>query len=433
MAATPRPTPADAPGSAWTGRLPWLLLLLFLVALVITLWGEVIGRAFDDPDPIVHVPNYDFYQYYAGGHNWDLGLDPYRNHPGVAGAIQHPRDDDPGITGFIYPPTALPVYGALAHYSYDQARSAWLALNVLVFVGALAAAVACTPGRRLALLVVVLLLVVASFPFVYHVHNGQIDLIVSGLTVTGFLLHGRWRSWPTAALLATAIVLKVSPAIILLALVVYWRDWRLLVKTAACAAALAAASLAAVHPGLYREYVTTVMSHISNPNPSRYNQTVTRFWWRQPAAAKVLSLCGYAALLFLVAIAGRAGRRLGDAVRKADTRTEARAVLLLAVVFMLLFSPVAWQMAYVWTILPVALLLAAPLPRAGAKALILLACGAVLMESRDFHWQALSTLNLLGAGLTLFTVLAFYLPLRSPAVAAEGQVEAAAGERAPAS
>ena len=41
----------------------------------------IVGNTFDDTASGVGVPQHDFFQYYAGGHNWNLGLDPYLNHP----------------------------------------------------------------------------------------------------------------------------------------------------------------------------------------------------------------------------------------------------------------------------------------------------------------------------------------------------------------
>ena len=39
----------------------------------------------------------------------------------------------PEISGYIYPPTLLPLFGALAKMSYDDARTVWLAIDVTAF------------------------------------------------------------------------------------------------------------------------------------------------------------------------------------------------------------------------------------------------------------------------------------------------------------
>jgi hypothetical protein len=413
------PAAPSAPSGAWPSRRVLALLLVLLAAAVATsYWVEIVGHAFDDVDPIVHVPNYDFFQYYAGGHNWNMGLDPYVNHPGVPGAILHPRFDTHQITGFIYPPTLLPVYGALAKYSYNDARRAWLLITLSAFALLIGVAVWVTPGRRLEVLAVTLLLTMASYPFIYHVHNGQADLLSAGLTCSGFLLYPRWRGWPTAALLALAVATKVTPVLILAVMVIYFRDWRLAAKALACGAALAAVSLVWVHPGLYREFVFTTLPSIAVSDPSPFNQTVLRFWWKDPLVLKAMSAFGYLALLFLVYVVSRNRRHEplpADAVE--ERRTERYAVLLLAVLFMLFFSPLAWQMAYVWPIVPLALVLTARPPAGRPAAVVALGVAAALLCSRIFDVRVLDLLNVLGAAVAMLALMRWYLPLEQPAAA----------------
>jgi len=430
----PPPAAPSASSGAWPSRRTLALLLVLLAAAVATsYWVEIVSNAFNDIDPIVHVPNYDFFQYYAGGHNWDLGLDPYVNHPGVPGAIQHPRFDTHQITGFIYPPTLLPLYGSLARLSYDDARATWLAITLSAFALLVAVAMWASPGRRLEVLGVTLLLTLASYPFIYHVHNGQADLLSAALTCSAFLLYPRWRGWPTAALLALAIATKVTPVLILAVMVVYFRDWRLALKALACGAVLAAGSLAWVHPALYHEYVFTTMPSIAVSDPSRFNQTVLRFWWKYPLVLKAMSAFGYLALLFLVYVASRNRRRVPlPAGAVEERRTERLAVLLLAVLFMLFFSPLAWQMAYVWPIVPLALVLTARPPAGRQAAVLALGVAAALLCSRVFDVRVLNLLNVLGAAVAMLALMRWYLPLEQVAtVAVPATLDAEAGGPGP--
>ena len=407
------PAASSVPSGAWPSRRTLAALLVLLAATIaVSYWVEIVANAFNDVDPIVHVPNYDFFQYYAGGHNWNMGLDPYLNHPNVPGAIEHPRFDTHQISGFIYPPTLLPVYGALAHYSYNDARRAWLAITLSAFALLVAVAVWVTPGRRLEVLGVSLLLTVASYPFIYHVHNGQADLLSAALAVSGFLLYPRWRGWPSAALLAIAIATKVTPVLLLAVMVVYFRDWRLVVKALACGLVLFAASLAWVHIALYREFVFTTLPSIAVSDPSQFNQTVLRFWWKDPHVLKIISALGYLALLFLVYVVSRnRGRRPLPEEAGEERRRERYAVLLLAVVFMLFFSPLSWQMAYVWTIVPLALVLTARPPEGHRAAVPVLGVAAALLCSRVFDVRVLDLLNVLGAAVAMLALMRWYLPL----------------------
>src|SRR5674536_271252 len=78
-------TPADPPQPsrlAWPSRRTVCLLLLILAAtLAANFWVGILRNTFNDLSSAVGVPQHDFYQYYAGGHNWNLGLDPYLNYP----------------------------------------------------------------------------------------------------------------------------------------------------------------------------------------------------------------------------------------------------------------------------------------------------------------------------------------------------------------
>ena len=442
----PAAAPSAPSSAAWPpSRVVALLLLLLAAAAATSYRVEIVHNAYNDPDPVVHVPNYDFFQYYAGGYNWRLGLDPYRNHPGVAGAIQHPRFDTHQISGYIYPPTFLPVYRALAAYSYNDARRSWAVIVLSAYALLVAIAVWLRRGRRLELLAAVVLLTMVSYPFIYHVHNGQVDLIAAALSISAFLLYPRWRGWPSALLLALAVATKVTPVLILAVMVVYFRDWRLLLKALACGVAVFLVSLVWVDLSLYREFLFTTLPSIAVSDPSRFNQTVLRFWWQYPAVLKVVSTLGYAALLFLAWLAGRngVGRRLavdrdepdehgehlsvGSGVDGEQQQRERYAVLLLAVLFMLFFSPLAWQMAYVWTIVPMALVLTSTLPPVGVRSVIVLGVAAALLSTRVYDVRGLSLLNVIGAAVAMLALMRWYLPLESSAVESRADAGAPAG------
>jgi hypothetical protein len=408
------PSPRAPGAGAWPSRRTvCLLLLLLAAALAANFWVGILRNTFNDLSSAVGVPQHDFYQYYAGGHNWNLGLDPYLNHPDDPRVIHQPRPNYPQISGYIYPPSVLPLMGLLARFDYDSARTAWLALDVGCFALLVLAAVAASPGRRLETLTACVLLTMVSFAFFYHVHEGQIDMIVAALSIGGFLLYPRWKGWPSAALLALAVAIKVSPVLLLAVMALYFRDWRFLLKTLVCGLAIFGASLAVVDFALYREYVSKILPTIAGSDSSPFNQTPLRFWWRYPAAVKIGSALGYAALLFLAWAAGRGSRRLPEAERRVDRGTERNAVLLLAVLLMLLFSPLAWQMAYVWVIVPLALVLVAPPPRGKEWVVIALGAAAALLSMRMWPYRVLDMTNIIGAALAALCVIRYYLPLET--------------------
>jgi hypothetical protein len=411
------PTPDDATRAgrpAWPSRRTvCLLLLLLAAALAANFWVGILRNTFNDLSSAVGVPQHDFYQYYAGGHNWNLGLDPYLNYPNDTRVIHQPRFNYPQISGYIYPPTVLPLLGRLAQYSYNTARTLWLALDVVVFALMMLVAVLASRGRRLEVLTAAVLLTMVSFAFFYHIHEGQIDMIVAGLSISAFLLYPRWGGWPSAALLAVAVATKVTPILLVAVMVVYFRDWRFVLKTLACGAVIFAVSLAFVDFSLYREYVVKILPTIAGSDSSPFNQTPLRFWWKYPAAIKVGSALGYAALIFLAWVAGRNTRRLPEAERRVDVRTERHAVLLMTVLLMLLFSPLAWQMAYVWVIVPLALVLVSPPPKGKEWVLLVLGVAAALLSMRMWPHRELDMTNIIGAAIAALCLMRYYLPLET--------------------
>jgi len=178
-----------------------------------------------------------------------------------------------------------------------------------------------------------------------------------------------------------------------------------------CGLVIFLGSLAFVDVGLYREYVTRILPTIAGSDSSPFNQTPLRFWWKYPTVVKIGSFLGYAALLFLAWVAGRNSRRVADSERRVDLRTERNSILLLAVVLMLLFSPLAWQMAYVWVIVPLALVLTAAPPRGKEFAVLVLALAAALLEMRMWPHRVLDMTNIVGAAVAAVCLMLYYLPL----------------------
>jgi hypothetical protein len=362
-------------------------------------------------------PQYDFWQYYAAGHNWRLGADPYAPVPNVPGAIPIPRST--AISGYIYPPAALPVFGALSRLTYDQARAVWLAVCLTALVCPLALGVALAHGRRWETAALGALLFTASDPILFHIRQGQIDMIVAGLAVTAFLLYGRWRSWPTAVLFALAVALKLTPVVVALSLVAYCRDWRLLGKTALAGLGVAAASLVVVNPSLYWEYLTVVLPAASGGNPFFHNQSLLRGWSHLDVWAKYASLIGYALVVAAAAVAGRRGTDR-DTTGSGSLTSRSLQLLVLAVMGVLLFSPLSWRMAFVWAVVPMTLVLAAA-PWQGARwQYALAAAGTLLLCLPVWDAPVLDSLETIGAVLAAAGALAALLSDRAERAAAIG-------------
>ena len=81
----PRRMPA-APGTglAWPDAASTVCIVLLLLAVVLgaNFWVGIVHSTFDDTASGVGVPQHDFFQYYAGGHNWNLRRRPLPEPPG---------------------------------------------------------------------------------------------------------------------------------------------------------------------------------------------------------------------------------------------------------------------------------------------------------------------------------------------------------------
>jgi len=403
-------------GVGRTGRRRALIAALFLAAaaLFVLHWLPT-ARVYYDKG------QFDLYQYYAGGHNWRAGFDPYKPLVDTPGALAIPRSDT--ISGFIYPPAILPLLGQLSRLSYDAARAVWLPLSLAALVCPLALGVLLARGRRWETAALGVLLLAASNPVLFHIRQGQADMLVSGLAITAFLLYGRLRSWPSAVLFAIAIAVKLTPLVIVLALVAYRRDWRFLLKTLAAGCALLAASLLFVSPHLYAEYVTIVLPQASGGNPFFHNQSLLRGWSHLDVYAKYASLAGYGLVVAAAAVAGR-GRRSDGAAEPGDAGVTSAMlqVLAFAVVGVLLFSPLSWRMAFVWAVVPMTLVLAAAPWRGTRWQYALVACGAALMCLPVWDHPVLDSIETIGALVAGAGVLAALLTARagSPPGAPDG-------------
>ena len=110
-------------------------------------------------------------------------------------------------------------------------------------------------------------------------------MIVAGLATSGFLLYGRYRSWPAAILLALAVVTKLTPLLVVAALGAYYRDWRFLAKTLSATVLLLALSLIWVPAHFYDE-AAHVLFVRSRSMTGYVNQSAMRLLFRSCATQR---------------------------------------------------------------------------------------------------------------------------------------------------
>jgi hypothetical protein len=349
-------------------------------------------------------PNVDFLVSYIAGGRYESGANPYH----WVSAEPEARD----FTDYIYPPTMLPFYRWLASLEYNQARYLWAGLYAFSYLAAFGALLfAAARETRFTLLALGSLLTVASYPLILHIRNGQSDVLVISIVLLSFVAYSRDLRVVSAILLAFAALVKVSPILLLIYFVVFLRDYRFLTAFLIASGVMVLISLVAVPLELYPDYYLNVLPYVSGGTSYWLNQSILKFVASNVLLAKVVS--GTGILLFAV-FTWFVGRRFTPLERTPRVPLGrdgfvAEGLFLMNLLVILLFAGKAWSMAYVWTILPSALLLAFLLHSTPKTwYLVVVAAAVFLLSSKVYGFPILDSLNLFG-NLLLTACLAAWL------------------------
>jgi len=394
------------------------MLLLALGAILIWNYWLPVAIEYFNYAPFPDSPlNPDFYAYITAGKAFALGLNPYSDNSEAYPELSDLRIE--GYSRFIYPPALLPIYSLWARLDYERARVLWAALYGAVYLLALVIHLFQNDKRdRLWLLVFGVLLTFTSSPVLFHIRQGQVDLLVIGLILISLVAFRKNLKLVSAILMALATLIKVNPVLFLITFVVFYRDLRYMAQFALALVILIALSLLWVPFPLFVDYVARVAPTIVIGDPHYANQSIIIKLGLSAAAAKQLvSLVGFA--LFTL-FAGW----LGKSAHLQPTGTEpmpvADSVFLMNALVILLFSGISWHMAYVWVILPSAQVLTCLIKRAVPWFIGMVGLAAILLNARLYSLPVLDSLNLLG-GLLMVGCLAV-LVLRPQWVLSTNQV-----------
>ena len=144
-----------------------------------------------------------------------------------------------------------------------------------------------------------------SYGFQFQLERGQCDVITMTLALVAvalFYWHPRLR--PVSYLLLTlAIQVKLYPAILALALVAHWRDWKREGLRILGILAFSVACLFALGPEAFLQFLTSIRAQVLQINPTwRGNHSAASFAWQLlPSHAGLLEV---AILVMVVAILG---------------------------------------------------------------------------------------------------------------------------------
>ena len=349
-------------------------------------------------------PNVDFFAYYVAGARFESGDNPYYwVMPDPEGII---------ISDYLYPPTMLPFYNLFSNLEYEQARHLWLFLYAFSYITAFVVLLFVVRKQfRLTFLVLGLLLTIASYPLLLHIRNGQSDVLVISLVLVGFAAYVRNYKVGSAILFALATLVKVSPVLFLIYFVLFLKDYRFLVIYCLISGVIILFSFISVPIDLYPDYLLNVLPQISSGTSYWLNQSILKIIVSNESLARLISLSGFGIFALFTWLLSRKFEAIDKAPRAwlAEGEFVSEGLFLMNLLVILLFAGKAWSMAYVWTILPSALLLTYLL-HAPTKTwyLVVISVGIFLLTSKVYGFPVLDSLNLLG-NLVLTSCLATLL------------------------
>ena len=341
----------------------------------------------------------DFRAYHLAGEVFGRGLNPYLDHSAAHPDLARAAGWNPGYSSFLYPPTFLPVYALVARLDVKIAARAWTGLSLLLLAGAALTAALDRGRNSVHVALVTLLLALLSRPLVVHVQRGQIDLALASIAVIALVAYRRDYRWAAAVLLAIVALAKIGPAVLLISFVVPCRDWGFATRFALASLGLVGGSLLVVSPTLYSFYVTDILPWLSAGETSFQSQTLIRFAVSGgPVMVYSTTLGGLAAFTWWAARSSH--------LMSSSPSVHAWRLFLANVLVMLVVSAIAWRTAYVWTLIPLAVVLTDRFGHRWRYADIALSVAAVLLHARvEQHIPIINAANLLGALLALLALV----------------------------
>lgn len=341
--------------------------LLALIVLIFVSANFLYGAVLTKIDP---PSKNDFTSYYVAAHVLREGMPEALYYPEPVGSLlaqastQHPWIDVAVASGvpnpnyYLYPPLFAVAVLPLAWLSYPAAFALWLGANVLflalslwIFLGG--------RGRAGPVGVAACILVAGAFyPVWQHLKIGQSSLLLLLLLCAALALLARRRDIPAGLCLSGAILLKLTPAALLILLVAR-RRWRAVWASLAGVAGLSVLSAAVAGWEAQVTYFWRMVPLLSAGTAFYPNQSLNGFLTRLMGMGEYrladLShglwaprLLAAAAALILLALTIHGAFRRAREEERAALEDGFASFLLLS----LLVSPISWEHHYVLALLP---------------------------------------------------------------------------------
>jgi hypothetical protein len=375
-----------------------VLPLFYIGILLFIFWNYFLPSVvykFNIISPSLNVANIDFNAYYSAGKAYLQGLDPYNG------------------TRYLYPPTFIPLYSLIARLSYNNARHLWVEIYTAFFLLATALGVYwIEPRKRLNFAFLTGLIAMVSFPLAYHVQMGQMDLIIASLCFSALVFYLLGHKNASAFCLAVAALAKVTPALFLVTFVIFFRDWKYLLRFAVSVAVIALLSGIFFPLNWYTMYVFEKLPGSTTGIVGLYNMTLLRFVAHMPVIPQALTALS---TLFIAITAWFTGKhytseplRMENGSRNVKKEFFACAFFLANGLIILMFAGKAWIMAYVWFILPLAVVLLYALDYGRFWWTAAMIVGAICLHSRLGQAKLLTVISLDGAIICLLCLLVMF-------------------------
>jgi hypothetical protein len=351
-------------------------------------------------------PNPDFVAYYIAGQAFDKGYNPYLDNHAADASLFDVRPD--GFSRFIYPPTFMPLYSLFGKLPYKYARAIWAGLNLAVLGGAFSTLVLRSKkGTRLPFFIFGAVLLLTSQPLLFHIQQGQIDMLMAGLGIFAYAAYERKHKFLSAFLLALAVFAKLSPVILLATFIFFHRDLEYLLKFCLVSAGIFVVSLLVVPFNLYSDFVTLILPVISSGRGFFVNQSLIRLVAYAGALPGAISLAGFGSFTLFAWWQGTKARKSSMEPGSFIFPTEQLRdiIFLMNILVMLLFSGVAWHMAFVWLIIPASKVLGNIYHSARIWFLAVFLVACILVNSTVDEPLYLQSLNMIGGSLMLISLL----------------------------
>jgi len=288
----------------------------------------------------------------------DTGKDPQLRRA-VPGTLFYQTAADHGVVNvalYVYPPTLADALLPLTLLSYEHARIAWWAGDVLALIASALLMLWLFNVRAISMAgaatVLAFLLFRTDMTAVYW---GQVTVYLLLLWTAGIVLYAKGHLRSSAVLLALAAAIKLTPVLVLLPLL-FWREWRWCRWFCGALAAFALAICAINGPATLADFAFRVVPPMSGGIPGILNCSIaggTEMLWAAlhgvdvkniyfvPIAADAVKLGKGIALATLAAVFLLIAR----IPRPASVLQRAQIVGMVALLSVFT-SPVAWRHAY---------------------------------------------------------------------------------------